>query len=159
MVDTNIVQAEFFGAESHPGDSRIKTVVRFFDDDNSVTKLIVKLGHRQQKGWTLFYALFESKGIRHLVFRIRYRLFSFFFPDLSQKQLAAFIAKRFKKAAERSTVAIQCRDYSFRGVQKEELQKLTKSVCGAKGVWILVHRPNDLMSDSNRTLYYLMYGL
>ncbi len=62
----------------------------------------------------------------------------------------ALAAQQLRKAVKTSKdVAVELPDYSFRRMRPEEAHELVVAAERAKGVWLVVFKPNNLLAERN----------
>lgn len=164
----NIIQAEFFhvgGAgkiesledfvsgclERATEGSRLKTVVRFYDDDSGRITAQVKHYNEMEK---------VHEGLVRLV--IRSGGLWRWFLDISARRVAGkkrkagevhkrLVLNRMREIAQDpQSVAVEKRDHHFRFVREDEKHEILEAVGRGKSLWIFVFEPNDLLADSNK---------
>ena len=130
--------------------SGVKIVVRFYDDDGTITALVQEAAC-MRKSHDLLFEAFPSAGW----FRRRW-------IDRRTSQLAAKILEAKDEALALAThqltfavqasrpIGVERADYSFRPMKAEEARELCEKAVVAKGVWLFIFEPNDLLADSNK---------
>ncbi len=159
----NIVQAEFFlvntrGASSDQellGEIRgrredgapIKTTVRFHDEGGFVTEFAQELARLEEGHKILQTKFLAARGLW------RRWLFSRFCRavkkiDAEMARVKVFAADQLHTVAEtHGSIAIEQSDHSFRPLQADEVHELLEAADRAKGAWIFVFGPTDLLAD------------
>ena len=152
-VTENLLLAES-GIETTTG---IKTVVRFFYEENRLTDVVRKVEHLHEA----LMAGLQSLSLSSNVLRRYYadwRLWILSRRKWALEQKATRIAVRMCVAAlnTRSAFAVERMDRSFTVVAPEERHDTKERVRGGTRVWLFIFRPNDLLSDTNQTVAVLM---
>ncbi len=132
--------------------SQIKTVVRFFDRDGSITAFARRFEQTEQR----FDALLSASGWRRRWLNFRSRRWAG--NILALKEQAANLAAQELEASIQASdqVAVECLDNSFRPARKDELHELCEAARRATGVWLFVFEPNDLLADKNESVARVM---
>ena len=166
---TNIVQAEFFHvavssfeeleedcARRIAEGSRIKTVVRFYDEDGQITKH-VQLLKKTEKEFNRLRASFQTAGwLQRQFLRIKLNLISKWLWPL-KGALVPLLSNKFVAAVRtRSQVAVECDDCSFRDAFSEELHELRESVRTSRNAWVFIFPPDRLTAQASSLILSAM---
>ncbi|HUO56461.1 MAG TPA: hypothetical protein VMU27_03445 [Candidatus Paceibacterota bacterium] len=143
------LELELRGVESR---SRIKTVVRFFDESGKLTKLAFKAERLHKKDNQVLQAFLKAKGLRRWWLNHQSRRLAG--QTLALKEEARLLAAEHLRLAIRKSrdVAVEHSDHSFRLARKDETHELVESAYRSTGVWLFVFRPNHLLSDTNASV-------
>jgi hypothetical protein len=133
----------------------IKTVVRFFDD-GPMTEF-VQLSSTTEKRKEELIALYQqTRGLRRVLTRIQLRTV-ILSRNMQTKRRVGIAAYWLQQAIEkRSPIAIEIEEHRFREARPDELHELYESAKAAKNAWIFVFEPNQLLSDKNKYITYIM---
>ncbi len=176
VIMPNIVQAEFFlvGGKDvetiealieqcservvdglvliHKGealDANIKKVVRFFDEDGSITAFVKAHKVTKEGLNATLEATANAKGL--------YRVWQWFWADrwseknYSQRlKMLPFVTQKCRDVVvTRGSIAVQRADRSFRFIRGDEVRELFETIGKATGVWLFIFEPNDLLAEKN----------
>lgn len=134
--------------------SGIKTCVRFYDLDGTVTPRVQNTQRLEEAYTETLEILGESKpGSFHRWWfggRLR-RLHTK--KELAKAQATTCVVRAFFYALKmKGPVAVERNDHSFRPMHGNEAHELAEAAANSKGVWLFVFRPNDLLSDTNTSV-------
>lgn len=167
----NIIQAEFFhvgrGAESLDqvigecaervlDGSPIKTGVRFYDTQGDLTSKILKYASLDNWCGELEKKIPDASGLWRAVLVRAHR--HYFKKYLKVKKSFLLLAiERVKMAALTSEeIALEQFDHSFKEMPSDEMHEVLERIEKAKGVWIFLFKPNDLLSDTQASISAVM---
>ncbi|TSC69557.1 MAG: hypothetical protein G01um101456_116 [Parcubacteria group bacterium Gr01-1014_56] len=165
VLNRNIVQTEFF----HVGGGRvtldevfeeigtrlidqspIKTTVRFYDPDGSLTNLVSKLEQAEKHRRALEKAFFEAKSWwRRKLLDYRARRLVGKVMAMKRKVIRLAIKKLHTVVGHADQVALELHDHRFRHMQPNEAHELLESISNVSNMWIFVFKPNDLLADKH----------
>jgi hypothetical protein len=171
----NIAQAEFFHvgkdasresledvmdemAERLAEGAPLKTVVRFYDEDNSLTRFTQDasaLNVKKEEAYKISWDAFKNP-LTKLVLSARYRRVARKVRESRSESLELARAKLTTAVKARRPVAIECDDHSFRLADNNELHELINSAQFATGVWLFMFEPNNLLADKNEIVASFM---
>lgn len=130
------------------GHSRIKTVIRFFDESEELTKLVLRAAELQKRridligttGTNLLRCWLLSKEYRRLL--------------AQWSSMVEQIQKRAVQCADNAltssrAVAIERLNHSFRLIRPDEAHEVSEKIRNSKDVWLFVFEPNELLSEAN----------
>lgn len=171
----NIIQAEFFhvggGSQSLEDmmqecverardGTPIKTVVRFFDPDETITPFALQFAKKEKERRVLEKTLLGARGgfsFERILANRRHKLHSK--KIRSMKEEAKLLAVRQLKAVTitSSEIALECRhDHSFRLIREDEVHELLEAADAAVDVWLFVFSPNPLLGDTQSLVVSVM---
>lgn len=144
-AEANIVEAQFFLWSQNVS-------IRFFDGATRITELVVQIEKLVKRRDEMVLAASKTKGLRRKILCWRC-------DSLSRKisLLSAFkrhrVARQLTLALQdKQEIALQCRDYSFRPMRPDEMEDLSKWVTEARGIWLFLFKPGNLLSDTQASL-------
>ena len=172
----NIVQAEFFHFSGESPEAiwwesyerlreggRIKTVIRFYDEDGWVTDCVRR--HAKLATTSRRFRLWISKLPRTLL-----ALRSRFTAGIDQMDrsiqrrstVASEEVKRTvidhlqKRVSAHLPIAVEQRNSTFRLADRNELHDLVVTARASRGLWVFIFAPNDLLADNNTSVVSMM---
>ena len=166
---SNIVQAEFFHAVGNSidevmedcarrivEDSKIKTVVRFYDQGNRITRHIQEMKNLDAE-FTELHLGFQGAGWFQRS-RMRGRIRSLSKQSaLLNDVLAPLLVERLAEVIHaKGELAVECSDYSFRKVFPEELHELYESAKASPRAWAFIFGPGSLVAHNKRLIVSAM---
>lgn len=181
--NANIVQAEFFHVggdqtpslealfaecgerlsdglelvlQGHEPYSRIKTVVRFFDESGVLTNLALKAERLKKQDKELLDNFVRASGLRRWFLDRRSRRLAAQTLTLREDARVLAADQLCKTLQARREIAVERSDHSFRIAKKDETHELAESAHRSKGVWLFVFQPNNLLADTNTSVASLM---
>lgn len=130
-------------------DPHIKTVVRFFDRDETLTHIIKEAENIKEHIQGVRNKIARLSGPRRLVLdmRLRWYIRKTLILNTSLRQLVVNNLRLVIQASGK--VSVETSDHSFRFVRPEERNDILESVAGSKTMWIFVFGHGDLLFDSN----------
>ena len=141
------------GCEAKSG---IKTVVRFFDESGSLTKIALKAARLSRQDRALMNNFANAGGLRRWWLDIQSRRLAGQSIALKEK-LRMLAAEQLREAISASRdVAVECFDHSFRPMRREEAHELIVATEKAKSAWLFVFKPNDLLANKNTAVAHAM---
>lgn len=170
-TSSNIVQIEFFQAnvranslESLMADAfsrnadgaALKLTLRFFDSLGEVTALAAKI--QSMEKWTrrLEICIAAKTGWRQAFANSLHQTNARFTSELKRRCVAC-AADQLRFAIDSSAeVAIEEADHSFRLLSGNEVYETLTRAGKARGAWIFIFKPNDLMAKRNESVAYVM---
>ena len=136
--------------------SKLKTVVRFYDRDNSLTKLVQKSQTLEKKEENLVCLMLKTTGILQTWHAWRHRRVTHHMRLLRNEMLEHAIERLRDALASGEIVAIETWERRFRELHKDERHETVERVTRAKSAWLFVFLDNDLFSDSNTLVGCIM---
>lgn len=141
------------GGESY---SSIKTVVRFFDRNGSVTRLTQKFERMNQRKEAVFKASMSANGLKQVWLNFQSRYYVNKAYSL-RKQAEHLAVQEFITAIRKlNEIAVECVDHSFRHARSNEIHDLCERAQMATGIWLFIFKPNDLLADKNELVARVM---
>lgn len=136
--------------------SGIKTVVRFYDESGALTRIARKAAELSSKNRALLNDFVKAGSLRRWWLDLQScRLAGQSIALKEQVKLLA--AEQLRKAVIASRdVAVERSDHAFRPMRREEAHELIVAAEKAKGVWLFVFKPNDLLADKNTAVAHVM---
>jgi hypothetical protein len=170
----NIIQAEFFhvGGEEEiftsVGDvmdeieerqrdgSRIKTVVRFFDEDGTITDLALLINKEETKDTLirenfLSFGWFGRKMASIKLQKLSRKIF------LMREMHKILIINKIRFAIKNlRQIAVEDRDHIFRMIEPNEKYELIVSIEASKSLWVFIFEPNHILAEVNEEVVNVM---
>ena len=133
----------------------IKTVVRFYDSGAITAKVLkyVRLEKKEEKRWQTFLS---TSGIRREIAGYRYHRLAVKTGRKRQSLFSLIVREFASQVSKREEVAVETFGHSFRLARKEELHELQEAARVAKGFWIFLFKPNNLLADRNEIVASVM---
>lgn len=178
-MSPNIVQAEFFHVGGKEGQSledmmseagerihvavsailegvppsmagaRIKTTVRFFDEDGSLTRYVGASEKLESRYNELLMGFPEdASGLRGMWHRLRF--ISLAGRKMRHEKMRHTVTFRALEAAVRGRqpVALEDWEHCFRPLERNEEHELLEAVRSSRNLMLFLFRPNNLLSDT-----------
>lgn len=142
----NLVQAEFF---LPVGSLTLKQTVRFFDWQNDLTLLALKIELLESKKSYYLRRFGYANG------RLQKEFFRFMCARIDRQLIGLTEIKiemthqRLLEAQENSHFAVEQNDRRFRPARPNDFPGVLKAVENVRGVWLFVFDHNDLCADKN----------
>lgn len=171
----NIIQAEFFhvgGLDAPHLDvligecktriadgARIKTTVRFYDTDGSITSKAVSVSREDERLRKMVAGYTKANGWKRVfigtvcIFALKKRIRS---REQNGKVLSYIQLKLLETLRTSGQICVERHDRSFRPMRKDEAYDLATAIAKAKNVWIFVFSPNELCADKNTLIAQVM---
>ncbi len=140
-TQANIVEAQFFLWDQNVS-------IRFFDGRTRITELAVKIEKLSKQKSEILQAASNAKGLWRKILCWRCDRLTWKISLLSAFKRYR-VARQLTLAMEdKQEIALQCRDYSFRPMRSDEMQDLGKWVAEARGIWLFLFKPGNLLSGT-----------
>jgi hypothetical protein len=168
----NLVQVEFFNVDVSDYGSieelraelgeyiacgaDIKTKVRFFDDDGTLTRI----AERAEVLRAAIDHYYEEKERTGRIRRFSYWKYKWNFAARRTilKDIPILGAEALRRAVEQKrAVAIERNNYSFTPMAGNEALELVRYTRQAKQAWLFVFKPNDLLSEKNELIAHVTW--
>ncbi len=164
QLQPNVVQAEFFHvqladttlnkvlsecSERWMEDSRIKTVVRFYDDYGFVTDFVSEVRDLELRQQNVRLAMPSAWPLEKYFLGRKSRSLAGKMSE-ARKRATGLLAERVDKVINTDgKIAVERPDHSFRWAQGEELHELGEATGKATAVMIFLFQHNDLLAEIN----------
>ncbi len=154
--DERIAEGHELALEGIETNSRIKTVVRFFDSDGSMTAFAREFEEANRRKEAAFAGFMEAGNWKREWMNLRSRRLAG--KILALKGQAAKRAAQALKAGARlpNQIAVERQDHSFRLARKDELHELCEAAQRATSVWLFIFEPNNLLAERNEPVANVM---
>jgi len=135
----------------------IKTVVRFFDEDGSITEIVQQIEQTKQRRKDLFETFsrapspWQTRRLNSQLQKLAGEI------DELKKEVRQLVMHKVNYVARTpGNAALELADHSFRLIRDDERHELCEAVCGAVDFWIFVFEPNELLADKNELITSVM---
>jgi hypothetical protein len=140
------------GADPKTIGTGIKTCVRFYDADWSMTNF-VKHAQEIDEHLALLPIISESRGFRRMLLRRKFKFLIHEITSIEPRKLALAIKELGESLKKIQPVAIERVDKEgnrlFRPLRKDENHELLEAVRSSKHVWLFLFKHNDLLAETN----------
>lgn len=132
--------------------SHLKTVVRFFDSSNVLSQIALESKKLQDADTELSgqYAFASLPG--RVLISSEIQQIAGAKIALARVCMRTAITELRNSVKTSREIAVEKPDHTFRLAQKDELLELVESAKGSHAVWLFVFEPNDILSDTNKSV-------
>ena len=145
----NLVQAEFF---LPVGSLTLKQTVRFFDWQNDLTLLALKIELLEaKKSYYLQRFGYANKWLQKKFFRLMCTHIDKQLIRLTETKIE-LAHQRLLEAGKDGSFAVEQNDRRFRPARPNDFPGILKAIENVRGVWLFVFAHNDLCADKNASI-------
>lgn len=178
----NLVQAEFFHVGGEKSDlyevlqecnkrmrenlelalagveytSNIKTVIRFFDENGSITTCALKISNLKKQKLEAYNQIAHAKGFRRWILGKKIESLIQKCSRLNRTSTKLVIKGLCSAVSNSKEIAIEKLDHTFRLAKRNEFHDILTRAQHAKGMWLFVSESEHLLSNTNKQVAAVM---
>jgi hypothetical protein len=143
------------GEEANPG---IKTALRFYENYNDLTMAAIEVERLKQHHDVILKQYQDSSVSKWQKWNLRNQLRKLNRQWSTLRANTCEVARLSCVSAllSKQPVATERADRSFRLARPEELHELQEMALKAKGIWLFIFEPNNLLASANKRIVSLM---
>ena len=147
------------GADPRTVGTGIKTCVRFYDTDYSMTSLVAR-ERKLTERLDLAERVSSARGLRKIFLRWRYKRLVQEIASTDQARLLLVRQALKADVQYKRPIALEVMDSRgkrcFRFLRKDEAHELLEAVTTSTHVWVFLFKPKDLLAEENEGIGHSM---
>lgn len=148
----DIMEDIFSGVKVSRAQSSLKTCVRFYDVDGSISKFVKHAQDIDTRYNDTIMALSPEKGWRQVWQHIKFQWVAHQKHQI-KKQKAALAFKGFARTVKtKSPISVEDWEHRYIPMPADEVHELLEAARGARDVWMFLFAHNELFADQNELI-------